>query len=109
MGAYWVYILTNKPRATLYVGVTNDIARRAHEHREALLPGFTKRYGLKRLVYVESFDSIVDAIQREKTIKHWPRAWKVRLVLATNPTWDDLYDSLAFGTWRRGWPGQARP
>jgi putative endonuclease len=89
--------VTNKPNGTLYVGVTNDIARRAHEHREGFLPGFTKRYGLKRLVYVEPFESI-EAIQREKAIKHWPRAWKVRLVLATNPTWNDLYDNRAFGT-----------
>ena len=72
----FVYFMTNKPNGILYVGVTNDIARRAYEHREGLLPGFTKRYGLKRLVYIEPFESIVDAIQREKTIKHWPRAWK---------------------------------
>jgi putative endonuclease len=98
MAGAFVYFMTNKPNGTLYVGVTNDIAHRAHEHREALLPGFTKRYGLKRLVYVESFESIVDAIQREKTIKHWPRAWKVRLIMAANPAWEDLYDSLAFGT-----------
>ena len=90
----FVYIMTNKPNGILYVGVTSDIARRAHEHREGLSDGFTKRYGLKRLVYAEPHDTITAAIQREKTMKHWSRAWKVRLILATNPDWDDLYDTL---------------
>jgi putative endonuclease len=91
----FVYIMTNKPNGILYIGVTNDIARRAWEHREGLLEGFTKRYGLKRLVWYEPHQSIVAAIQREKTMKHWPRGWKVRLILATNPDWDDLYETLA--------------
>jgi putative endonuclease len=91
----FVYFVTNKPNGILHVGVTNDVARRAFEHREGLLPGFTKRYGLVRLVYVEAHESIAGAIQREKNIKHWPRAWKVRLILAANPEWDDLYDNLA--------------
>ena len=91
----FVYIMTNKPNGTFYVGVTNDIARRAYEHSHGLVEGFTKRYGLKRLVYAEPHDSIVSAIQREKAMKHWPRAWEVRLILATNPNWDDLYDTLA--------------
>jgi len=90
----WVYILTNRPNGTLYVGVTADIARRVYEHREGLVEGFTKRYGLKRLVYVERHDDIRDAIQREKNIKHWRRVWKVRLILANNPEWWDLYDTL---------------
>ena len=90
----YVYIMTDRPNGTLYVGVTNDIARRAHEHRHGLLEGFTKRYGLKRLVYAERHDSIVEAIQREKAMKHWPRTWKVRLILESNPAWDDLYDTL---------------
>jgi len=92
-GAY-VYIMTNQPNGTLYVGVTNDIARRAYEHREGRIEGFTKRYGLKRLVWYERHETITGAIQREKTMKHWPRAWKVRLVLALNPGWDDLYETL---------------
>ena len=71
-----------------------DIARRAWEHREAKLGGFTQRYGVKRLVWCEHHDTIIAAIQRERTMKHWPRAWKVRLILAMNPDWDDLYDSL---------------
>ena len=68
--------------------------QRAYQHREGLIPGFTKRYGVKRLVYFEFFDDISDAIQREKLVKHWPRAWKVRLIHAMNPEWDDLYDRL---------------
>ena len=94
MSGGWVYIMTNKPNGTLYVGVTSDIARRAWEHREGVVDGHTKRYGIKRLVYVERHEEISLAIQREKTIKHWPRAWKVVLILKNNPDWDDLYDLL---------------
>ncbi|HEX9169566.1 MAG TPA: GIY-YIG nuclease family protein [Roseiarcus sp.] len=90
----WVYIMTNRPNGTLYTGVTSDIARRSYEHREGLAPGFTKRYGLKRLVYMEFHETIAGAIQRESNIKHWPRAWKARLILAANPGWDDLYETL---------------
>jgi len=91
----WVYIVTNRPNGTLYVGVTSDLARRAWEHREGMAEGFTKRYGLKRLVYAERHDDIRAAIQREKNLKHWSRTWKVRLILADNPDWNDLYDLLA--------------
>ena len=70
MKEYFVYILTNKPRGTLYVGVTNDLVRRTYEHREGAVPGFTKRYGLKQLVYFEKYDAPMLAIQREKSIKH---------------------------------------
>ena len=91
----WVYIMTNRPNGTLYIGVTGDLARRVWEHREGIVEGFTKRYGLKRLVYAERYDDIRLAIQREKNLKHWPRAWKVRLILAENPNWDDLYTQLA--------------
>ena len=90
----WIYIMTNRPDGTLYIGVTNDLARRAFEHREGLNEGFTRRYGLTRLVYAERHDDIRTAIQREKTLKHWPRAWKTRLILARNPDWLDLYDAL---------------
>ena len=90
----WVYILTNKPNGTLYVGVTSDIARRAWEHREGAAEGFTKRYGLKRLVYAERHDDIRLAIQREKTVKHWPRQWKINLIREANPNWNDLYEVL---------------
>jgi putative endonuclease len=76
------------------VGVTADIARRAFEHRNGMVEGFTQQYGLKRLVYAERHDDIRDAIQREKRIKHWPRQWKINLIAAENPEWKDLYDSL---------------
>ncbi|MCD6075245.1 MAG: putative excinuclease subunit domain protein (UvrABC) [Rhodospirillales bacterium] len=90
----WVYIVTNKPNGVLYIGVTSDIHRRAWEHREGIVEGFTKRYGLKRLVHVEHHDEIEAAIQREKSLKRWPRAWKANLIVANNPDWTDLYDSL---------------
>ena len=95
MSCGWIYIVTNKPNGILYVGVTSDIARRPYEHREGLIAGFTKRYGLKQLIYIEPHEEILTAIQREKNMKHWPRAWKVRLIHAANPNWYDLYDTLA--------------
>ena len=95
MRAAWVYLMTNRVNGTLYVGVTSDLARRAWVHREGLGEGFTSKHELKRLVYAERHEDIRTAIQREKTIKHWPRAWKTRLIVSTNPNWDDLYDRLA--------------
>jgi putative endonuclease len=89
-----VYIMTNRPNGVLYIGVTSDLAGRIHEHREGLLPGFTYRYGLKRLVWHEEFETIELAIQREKTMKHWPRAWKVRTIMLKNPEWRDLYEEV---------------
>ena len=91
----YVYIVTNRPNGTLYLGVTNNLGRRIHEHRSGLHRGFTQRYGLKRLVWYEPHDDIRTAIQREHTMKHWSRAWKVRLILDLNPSWNDLYDTLA--------------
>jgi putative endonuclease len=91
----WVYIVTNRPNGTLYTGVTSNLARRVWEHRQGVADGFTKRCGLKRLVYAERHPDIRVAIQRERNMKHWPRTWKVRLILAENPNWDDLYDRLA--------------
>ncbi len=90
----WVYIVTNRPNGTLYVGVTSDIAKRAWEHREGVVEGFSKRYALKRLVYAERHETITDAIQREKRMKSWPRAWKINLIRETNPKWNDLYQTL---------------
>ena len=90
----WVYIMTNRPNGTLYIGVTNDLARRVCEHRDGAAPSFTRRYGLKRLVYCERHEDIRLAIQREKTLKHWPRAWKVRLIVSFNPDWNDLFDQI---------------
>jgi putative endonuclease len=89
-----VDIMTNKRDGTLYVGVTADLARRAFEHREGLIDGFTKQYGLKRLAYYEFHEDIRTAIQREKTIKHWRRLWKLALTQEMNPDWADLYETL---------------
>ncbi|NIJ43118.1 putative endonuclease [Parvibaculum indicum] len=86
--------MTNAPRETLYTDVTADIARRITEHREGLADGFTKRYGLKRLVYAERYEEIEQAIAREKQLKNWKRAWKIDLIVSANPDWDDLYDTL---------------
>ncbi len=94
MSGGWIYIITNKPNGTLYVGVTNDLPRRIQQHRDGSVEGFSKRYGLKRLVYVENHDDIREAIQREKVIKHWTRAHKVRAIESDNPSWDDLYERL---------------
>jgi putative endonuclease len=90
----WIYILTNRPNGTLYIGVTSNLIQRVWQHREGVVPGFTKRYGLKRLVYFEAYDDISVAIQREKNVKHWSRTWKVRLILASNPERRDLYETL---------------
>ena len=94
MGSGYVYFMTNRPNGILYVGVTSDLVRRVYEHRTGAVEGFTRQYGLKRLVYFETYEDIQTAIQREHNIKHWSRTWKVRLILAVNPEWDDLYDSL---------------
>ena len=90
----FVYMMANRPHGVLYTGVTSDRSRRAYEHREGVIKGFTSRYGLIRLVYYETFPMIVDAIQREKNIKHWPRVWKTRLIGEKNDTWRDLYDEI---------------
>jgi putative endonuclease len=99
---FWVYILTNKPGGTLYVGVTNDLVRRVFEHREGSIAGFTKRYGVKMLVYYEQHDTAAAAIQREKNIKGWSREWKIGLIVSINPTWRDLYDEIVLRGWIAG-------
>ena len=91
---FWVYILASQPGGTLYVGVTNNLVRRIFEHREGLVRGFTKRYGVKMLVYFEQHETAIAAIQREKNIKHWPREWKIDLIVCKNPDWRDLYDEI---------------
>ena len=91
---FWIYILASRRGGTLYVGVTNNLIRRVFEHREGLVPGFTKRYGVKMLVYYERHDAAAAAIQREKNIKHWPREWKIDLILSINPDWKDLYEEV---------------
>ena len=90
----WVYIMTDQPNGTLYIGVTSDLARRVWQHREGVVEGFTKRYGLKKLVFVEQHDDIRAAIQREKNLKRWPRAWKIDLIEKANPQWNDLFDQM---------------
>ncbi len=94
MKAGYIYILTNKPNGTLYIGVTNDIARRVYEHRSGVVKGYTWKYNLKRLVYVEVYDDIQDARARELQMKEWHRDWKIRLIEKENPGWRDLYDEL---------------
>jgi len=94
MRAGYVYIPTNRPNGILYVGVTSNLARRIYEHRIGAVDGFTRRYALTRLVYLEIFDDIRAALQREHNMKHWSRTWKVRLILAKNPTWGDLFETL---------------
>ncbi len=92
---YWVYILASRIGGTLYIGVTNNLIRRVYEHRQGLVEGFTKQYGVHRLVYFEQFDDIEQAILREKRLKKWDRAWKIQLIEENNPNWDDLYPRIA--------------
>jgi putative endonuclease len=93
--SYWVYILASQIGGTLYIGVTNDLVRRIYEHRIDVVPGFTRRYGVHRLVYYEQFGDIEFAIRREKRLKKWNRAWKIRLIEESNPDWLDLYPGIA--------------
>lgn len=90
---YYVYIMGNE-RPTLYIGVTNDLVRRVYEHKENFVDGFTKKYGLHNLLYFEVFDSIADAILREKRLKHWNREWKLELIRKRNPALKDLYPEI---------------
>jgi len=89
-----VYILASRERGTLYVGVTGNLKLRVWEHREGLVSGFTSRYGAKRLVWYEWVPDFPSAIQREKQIKKWNRVWKLELIEATNPAWNDLWEDL---------------
>lgn len=86
----FVYILTNKARGTLYIGVTNDLSRRIAEHKLGVIPGFSKRYKLIRLVYFEVHESIIRSIEREKQLKRWHRTWKINLIESVNAEWIDL-------------------
>ncbi|WP_323738139.1 GIY-YIG nuclease family protein [Candidatus Trichorickettsia mobilis] len=94
MKTYWVYILCSKRNGTLYVGVTSDIARRIYEHKQKLLEGFTHKYSVDKLVYVELFQNVNAAIHREKCIKRWKRVWKLKLINNQNPEWKDLYETI---------------
>ena len=91
----WVYIMTNKPNGTLYVGVTNNLVRRVFEHREKLVEGFSSKYRLTMLVFFEQHATMPLAIQREKNIKHWVRQWKIELIESQNPSWSDLWCEIA--------------
>jgi putative endonuclease len=94
MQQYYVYILASKPKGTLRVDMTNNFVRRVWEHRQGLTAGFTAKYKVHQLVYVESFAHPQDAILREKRIKKWNRAWKIELIESTNPAWNDLSKTL---------------
>ena len=91
---YFVYILASKRNGTLYVGVTSDLASRIGQHRDQVMEGFTKRYGVHMLVWFEEFSDIYDAILREKRIKKWRRAWKLELIEKLNPDWNDLLPQI---------------
>jgi len=90
----WVYIMTNKPGGVLYTGVCADIIARVAQHREGRGSAFCRRYNLKRLVLAEPYPTIDEAIRREKAMKEWQRAWKVRRIEEDNPAWDDLWDTI---------------
>ncbi|MDO8577718.1 MAG: GIY-YIG nuclease family protein [Dehalococcoidales bacterium] len=91
---YYVYILTNKSNSVLYIGVTNDLKRRVFEHKEKLVPGFTKKYNVDKLVHFEFGEDIIGAITREKKLKDGPRSRKIKLIEHSNPEWRDLFDDL---------------
>ncbi|MGD0103791.1 MAG: GIY-YIG nuclease family protein [Rhodopila sp.] len=90
MPAGWIYIMTNRPNGTLYLGVTSNLTVRVRAHQDGTGSAFTRRYKLYRLVYSEPHGDMRSAIQRETSLKRWPRAWKVRLIVAGNPDWEDL-------------------
>jgi putative endonuclease len=93
--SFYVYILASHIGGTLYIGVTNDLLRRVAEHRLKMAKSFTKKYEVDRLIYFEQFDDVENAIKREKRLKRWNRAWKIRLIEELNPNWDDLYSGKA--------------
>ena len=90
----YVYILASRSGGAIYVGVTKNLVRRVYEHKNGLVSGHTKRFCIDKLVYFEVYDSIYQAIQREKNMKHWPRAWKTRLIAQSNAEWHDLYEEI---------------
>jgi putative endonuclease len=92
---FYVYILTSQKRGTLYIGVTSDLIKRVYEHKNGLVDGFTKKYGVHKLVYFEVLRDSERAIMRERQLKKWNRVWKLRLIEDHNPEWEDLYESLS--------------
>ncbi len=95
MASAYFYILASQRNGTLYCGSTVDLSRRVFEHKSLVRPGFTSRYGVTQLVYYEAYERLMDARFREYKVKRWRREWKLALIEALNPTWQDLYDSLA--------------
>ncbi len=94
MKAPAVYILASKYNGTLYIGVTSNLVKRIWQHKSNLVEGFTHKYSVHLLVYFEQYDSIVDAIKREKQMKKWQRSWKIKLIEKSNPQWRDLYSEI---------------
>jgi len=92
---FFVYILANKRKGTLYIGVTNNLARRLSEHKSKLVPGFTRKYQVDSLVHFEAFDSVLEARAREHSLKRWRRAWKIALIEKFNTDWRDLTDEFS--------------
>ena len=92
--SFWVYILASRRNGTLYIGMTDDLVRRAWEHRTGTIPGFTREYGIKMLVWFEQHETRESALQRERQLKKWNRAWKLQLIEQLNPSWKDLADEL---------------
>lgn len=90
----WVYILASDRNGTLYIGVTSDLVRRVHEHKSKVVEGFTSKYDVQKLVYFEDAPEIEAAIVREKQLKKWNRAWKIRLIEERNPYWNDLFETI---------------
>ncbi len=95
MGQYFVYMLASKRNGTLYIGVTHNLLKRVHQHKNDVTEGFTQKYNVHSLVYYEVFNRIQDAITREKRMKKWKRQWKMELIERSNPEWEDLFDSLS--------------
>ncbi len=94
MSYHYIYILTNRPHGTLYIGVTTDLRRRVWEHKSKQIEGFTKRYNIGNLIYYEVYEDYWDAANREKRMKKWNRDWKIELIEKSNPEWRDLYNEL---------------
>lgn len=91
---YFVYFLTNRHDAVLYIGVTNDISSRVYQHKQKLKSGFTQKYNITKLVYYETFSDVISAIEREKQLKRWHKEWKWNLIKENNPKLVDLYDTI---------------
>lgn len=95
MKRFAVYIMASRRNGTLYTGLCNSLSRRIYEHREGLIPGFTRKYGVKTLVWYEMHDDMREAVDREARIKRWRRTWKLSLIEASNPDWRDLFEEIA--------------